>query len=602
MFRLKEKIYKSLFIAGDKIKQLAGWLKRLCHAVFILTSVYFIIVLIFYTGFPQSEYVITNPANTFRSLFFILFFSKFIAEVLKITRRKLIFWIVDGILLFWGLILLLAGISASDSVSVLLHYMTSSYSYISISALLILSKINKVSEFIYSIRIPPSLLFALSFLFVILAGSGLLMLPRAHTQPLYFLDALFTSTSAVCVTGLIVVDTSTAFTLIGKTVIVCLIQFGGLGIMAFTLFFSFIFTGSFSFRDNMVLKDIFSSEKMGGMLKILLKIMGLTFLIELIGAIFIWYSVSEVPDGKVFFSLFHSVSSFCNAGFSTLQNNLYEPGFSDNRIMSLTIASLIILGGMGFPVLLFLFTQFYRFIRRFITKMTGLKKFPKELLVDLNTRVVLLTTFVFLVGGTCLYYLFERNTSLAGLSGTQKGIVAFFGSVSARTAGFNISDLTAWSYPTVFIMIFLMWVGASPGSTGGGIKTTTFAVAMKTAFSFIRGKETVEIGHREIGMNTIIRALSVIILSILIIGAGFIGLLLSDPGRNPAHLLFETVSAYGTVGLSIANSATISSTGKIILICLMFIGRIGPLTLLSALFIRYKRIYYKYPKQDLIIN
>jgi len=601
-FRIKERIFKLLFIATDKLKALSRFIMQLCQAGFAVTGIAFIVVLLLYLGFPRENLLFVHPEKTFRVFFILLFLTKFIAEVLKIIPRKSIFWIVDGILLLWGLFLIVVRIANPSPDHPFLQDFLSPGSYLIISTLLIFSKFYKISELIRSARIPPSLLFALSFLVVIFAGAGLLMLPRSQNLPLSFLDALFTSTSAVCVTGLVVVDTSASFTLMGKTIIISLIQAGGLGIMTFTLFFGFLFAGNYSFRDSMVLKDIFSAERLGGMMKTLLKVIGLTFSIELIGAVFIWFSADNVPDGKLFFSLFHSVSAFCNAGFSTLKNNLLEPGFAENNLLSFTIAALIILGGIGFPVLLFLTTRFQRFIIRILKRISGNRNMPREPHSDLNTRIVLVTTFLMLSGGTIFYYFFEKENSLGGIPAIQKFVVSFFGSVSARTAGFNLADLSGWSYPTIFLMLFLMWVGASPGSTGGGIKTTTFAVAIKTAINFFRGRERLESGHREIGENTIYRVLSVITLSLVVIGIGFFGLMLSNPVKNPVHLLFETVSAYSTVGLSMVNTATLDSTGKIILICMMYIGRIGPLTFLSAIFIRYKKQYYRYPKQDLIIT
>ena len=181
-------------------------------------------------------------------------------------------------------------------------------------------------------------------------------------------------------------------------------------------------------------------------------------------------------------------------------------------------------------------------------------------------------------------------------------MTSFFGSVSARTAGFNMVDITEWSYPTIFLMIFLMWVGASPGSTGGGIKTTTFAVALKASYDFIRGRQIVEIGNRQIGTETLTRVLVVVLLSLVVIFSGFFILLITDPGKNPVHLLFESFSAFGTVGLSITNTSTLSSSGKILIMMMMFIGRLGPLTVLMGLFVSDKKRYYSYPKQDLVIN
>jgi Trk-type K+ transport system membrane component len=184
----------------------------------------------------------------------------------------------------------------------------------------------------------------------------------------------------------------------------------------------------------------------------------------------------------------------------------------------------------------------------------------------------------------------------------QKFMISFFGSVSSRTAGFHITDITLWSYPTVFLIMLLMWIGASPGSTGGGIKTTTFAIALSSAYNSVKGRQHLVIGNREIGSGTIIRVLAIIFLSILIITLGFFCLLLSEPAKNPVHLLFECISAFSTVGLSLANTSSFSETGKIVVILLMFIGRVGPLTLLTGLLLSYQKIYSRYPEIDIVIN
>jgi trk system potassium uptake protein len=265
------------------------------------------------------------------------------------------------------------------------------------------------------------------------------------------------------------------------------------------------------------------------------------------------------------------------------------------------IAILIILGGIGFPVLL----TFYKYLKHllwlFAMKLQHKrKKFIRT--ININTTIVVATTSALLIAGTLFYYLLEKNTSMKGMDALQKLMVSFFGSVSARTAGFNVADITLWSYPTIFVMIFLMWVGGSPGSTAGGIKTTTFSVALLGVISFIRGKKNLEIGHRIVGTGTINRVLSVIFLSLLVIFSGFMGLLISEPAKNPVYLLFESFSAFSTVGLSIVNTATLTENSKLILIFLMFIGRVGPLTMLTAIFISQRKKYYKLPVQDLIIN
>lgn len=453
-----------------------------------------------------------------------------------------------------------------------------------------------------SIKLSPSLLFVLSFLLIILIGSGLLMLPKAHVGSFSYLDSLFTSASAVCVTGLIVVDTATSFTFLGKTIILSLIQIGGLGIMAFTGFFGFIFTGTVSFKDRLLLKDIVSSENLGGVYKLITKIISFTFLIEMAGAIVIYFSIGNEIDDKLFFSIFHSISAFCNAGFSTLPAGLGSAELQGNYWVSMTIATLIILGGIGFPVLLMFYSYAKNTGYRLVNSAQQKKMPASNLNKNIGVRIAIYTTLLLLFLGTIVYYFLERNHSLNGLTGTDQFMVAFFGSVSARTAGFNVVDIAQWTYPTLFFMVFLMWVGASPGSTGGGVKTTTFALSLHAVYNFIRGRHTIEIGFRQIGYETISRVLVVIVLSMLTIMIGYFGLLLADPNLNPVHLLFECVSAYGTVGLSIVNTSTLSNLSKEIIIAMMFVGRVGPLTLLSGMFTLKKKRYYRYPVQDLIIN
>ena len=372
---------------------------------------------------------------------------------------------------------------------------------------LIITEVYRISEYLSSIDISAPLLFAGSFLFIILVGSGLLMLPNATTQPISYLEALFTATSAVCVTGLAVVDTATVFTPLGKGIIMILIQIGGLGIMTFTGFFTYLFQGSATFRDRFLLKEIFYDEQLGGLHKLLLKILLITFLSEAAGAIFIYYSLDWQWTNKVWFSVFHSISAFCNAGFSLFPQGLYTESVRNNYPLHLIFCALIILGGIGFPILLTCYNFIKRLAKTIFKRLTGGKREPHIVSMSTSERLALWTTISLLIAGTLFYYLFEISGSLANSSPAGQWVTAFFGSVTARTAGFNIVDMALWSYPTVFLIIFLMWVGASPGSTGGGIKTTSLAVAVKTVINFCRGKRHVAIGNREIGEATFIRVL-----------------------------------------------------------------------------------------------
>ena len=428
------------------------------------------------------------------------------------------------------------------------------------------------------------------------------MMPKAHHGNLTYLDSLFTSVSAVCVTGLIVVDTSTVFTTLGKSILLCLIQTGGLGIMTFTGFFGYVFTSSSSFRDRLLLKELFSVESMNNLLKLLAKIIMFTFLLEGIGAAIIYGSLGDdIPD-KLLFSVFHSVSAFCNAGFSTLSMNLGAQEIVINYTLQITVAVLIILGGIGFPVLLGLYSNIKHLAAVITRRIQGRINPIKPEHRNVPARIAVSTTIILIIAGAVFYYLLESPASMKDMDNGRKIMVSLFGSISARTAGFNITDISVWGNPTIFLMIFLMWIGASPGSTGGGIKTTTFALAFRTAWNYLRGRDALIIGNREISNRTVSRVLTIIFLSLSVITTGFAIMLLSEPGKDPVKLFFECFSAFGTVGLSLADTTTFTDTGKIVDIFLMFIGRVGPLTLLSGMLASSKVRYAGYPGIDIVIN
>jgi potassium uptake TrkH family protein len=453
----------------------------------------------------------------------------------------------------------------------------------------------------------PAQLFIFSFLLIIVSGSFFLMLPNATTQHISLMDALFTSTSAVCVTGLAVVDTGSVFTELGQITIVALIQIGGLGIMTFASYFSYFVKGSSSFKNQLVLLDMANTDKIGEVFVILKKILIITFTIEAVGAILIFYSldVANIPafGDRVFFSIFHSVSGFCNAGFSTLRNGLYETGYRFNYSLHLTIAALIVFGGLGFPIIFNLFRYLKRtVINKFnqIFRETSPNHLPW--VININTRIVLITTIILLVGGTALIYIFEYNNTLAEHSFFGKIVTAFFGSVTTRTAGFNSVDFSVLTVPTVLVMIFLMWVGASPASTGGGIKTTTLAVAVLNILSLAKSKSHVEIFKREIAESSIKRAFAIIILSFFVISISTFLICIFDYDKGLLNIAFECFSAYGTVGLSRGITAGLSDSSKFILIMTMFIGRVNMLTILIALFRNFSQNKYRYPTEVLLIN
>lgn len=453
----------------------------------------------------------------------------------------------------------------------------------------------------------PAQLFIISFLLLILIATLLLLLPKAANEEISALDALFTATSAVCVTGLIVVDTGTYFTQFGQTIILIFIQLGGLGIMTFASYFSYFFRGGSSYENQIMLKDMTNSEKIGEVFSVLKKIILLTFSIELVGAVFIYLSIDKgiFPGilSKMNFSIFHSISSFCNAGFSTLENSLYEPAFKFNYSMQLIIVFLFILGGIGFPILFNLYKYFsYYFKNQFLKYSRPGESVYTPWIINLNTRIVLATTAILLFTGTLLFYFFEYSNTLEEHSTFGKIVVAFFGAATPRTAGFNSVDISALNFSTILVILILMWIGASPGSTGGGIKTSTFALATFNFISLARGKDRIEVFRREISDFSIRRAFAIIALSLMVIGSSIFLVASFDSDKTLLSIAFESFSAYSTVGLSTGITSELSAPSKLVIIATMFIGRVSMLSIMIALFRRVKHLNYKYPKEEILMN
>ena len=453
----------------------------------------------------------------------------------------------------------------------------------------------------------PAQLFIISFLAIILMGTVLLMLPNATHQGIFIIDALFTSTSAVCVTGLVVVDTGTYFTQFGQIVIAILIQLGGLGIMTFTSYFSYFFRGGATYETQLILKDLTSTEKIADVFNTLKKILLLTMTIEAVGAVLIYNSLDEniIPlmTDRIFFAFFHTISGFCNAGFSTLSNSLYEPGFRFNYSLHLIIAALFVIGGIGFPILF----NFYKYLRHLILNrwLPVSRKKPVvhiPWVININTRIVLITTLVLIVFGTLFFYLLEYNNTLAEHHSYGKIVTAFFGAVTPRTAGFNSVDTSGLNLLTIMMILLLMWVGASPGSTGGGIKTSTFAIATLNFISLSRGKDRLELFRREVADISIRRAFAIVSLSLVVIGTSVFLITFFDRDMDLLQVVFECISAYSTVGLSVGITGELSNMSKLIIILTMFIGRVSMLTILIAVFRQVKHLKYRYPTEEILIN
>lgn len=458
-------------------------------------------------------------------------------------------------------------------------------------------KIVRHSSFITRLKVPPGAIFAMSFAILILLGSFFLSLPKASAtgNSIKYIDALFTSTSAVCVTGLIVLDTPKDFSFLGQIIILILIQLGGLGIMTLTTFFFTFVGGGVSLRMRLLLKEFLSTETFSAIASILRKIVFYTFTIELIGFLVLYLSMAGFNkfDGNTFYiAIFHSISAFCNAGFSLFSENLATPLLRTNYIFKFTVTLLIIFGGLGFLTLAEIFSL----------KIFG-KRVPRiRFQLSVTSKIVLVTTLILIVLGSGLIFLADFRTGVLGNNTFDTIFNAYFQSVTARTAGFNTVPIENLSVLSAIVLIFLMWVGASPGGTGGGIKTTTFAVVFIFILNYIRSRERLIIFDREIAHETIQKAFVILILSIFVIFVATSVLIYFEPKINPLNLLFEVTSAFGTVGLSRNVTFHICDSSKLVLVFVMFIGRIGVLTFFTAVFKPFREYNYTLPKVNVNVG
>ena len=581
--------------------------QKLATIVSLLTSMAALCLLVYEFGFrftPETRRQIFVAYQVFLQIFLYTGIIRILLNP-KGFRHEKGFWIEVVVILSLVGIVVINGILEERNIPIL-DKINHIISYI----LLIFISLVQVSKQIVATlqrHLKPELMFAYSFLFIILLGAFLLMLPRAHRGDLEFIDALFTSASAVCVTGLTVVDISSTLTVTGQIILISLIQIGGIGVMTFTSFIAMSFFSQTSFQDQMALKSILNEESMNNIFRTLFYTLFTTLFIEAAGTYLIWTQIRELNNSlipnKFFFSLFHSISAFCNAGFSTLPDNLCTPIVRNLYGFQSWIAALIILGGIGFPIVFNYSRLLNHKIRNLFYKLTGSsRRMPSHVrIVSTTTRIVIAFTLVLLVGGTILFFVFESNNTLKDLSSGEKLATSFFAAVTPRTAGFNNLPLSSFLPQTIFLTLILMWIGASPMSTGGGIKTTTFAVALKSMYSVIRGKKQVEIANRQLTPENVNRAGAIIFLSILWIGIATTLVSITDPHGTVTQVLFEVTSALSTVGLTLDFTHTLSDTGKSIISITMFVGRVGLITILSGIFHQQPAKTYTYADDTVIL-
>ena len=458
----------------------------------------------------------------------------------------------------------------------------------------------------------PALMLAVSFLVIILIGSGVLLMPRC-IQPgvhLSWIDSLFTTTSAVCVTGLTTIDVPSTFTSFGQLVIIALIQVGGLGMMTITSFFALFFMGNTSIYNQMLVSDMVSSKSLASLWSTLLNIFGFTAILELAGAVSIFL---DIPGSigldiwhELFFCVFHSISAFCNAGFSNYPDGMSAPILLMGNHCSLYVilALLVILGGIGYPVLVNLKSVVSRQANVIWKWINGRHYASLSIpnLFDLNTKIVLRTTTILIVLGTVLLGFFEWNNTFAGMRIHEKVVQAFFNAVSPRTAGFISVNLNSMCIQSIFIYSILMWIGGASQSTAGGVKVNAFAVAYLNIRSIIHGTNRVEFAGRELSTDSIRRANAAIFTSVMVLSFFIFMVTLSNPNLPLKAVVFECVSAFATVGSSLGITSELQDTSKVLIVVLMFLGRVGVVTMAQGLLKQYKNQNYKLPQDNITIS
>lgn len=458
----------------------------------------------------------------------------------------------------------------------------------------LLASLRKSSKLLSLVSLKPAQMLVVTFAFAIGAGTILLMLPAATRAGvrMSLTDALFTATSATCVTGLAVRDTAAYFSFFGQTVILALIQVGGLGIMTFSVSLLLLLRKNVDMKQQAAMQDVLDSDALAHVKQLIKFIVKMTFWIEFCGAVALFVAWNGRVEGvfeRSYASIFHAVSAFCNAGFSTFSDNL--AGFSGHPATNIIISCLIISGGLGFLVV--------KDLKDWVNGRAGGRGRRSPLKVQ--TKIVLASSFLLIAAGAVLLYAAEKHHLLVYASPGERFWAPVFQSVSSRTAGFNTLAIGSLSSASMLVIIALMFIGGSPGSTAGGIKTTTFSVLLFSLLNEVRGRQEVEFFRRSVSAEIVRKAGMILVFSLLLVGVFSLSLMLME--KQPFEdILFETVSAFGTVGLSTGITPFLSREGKWLIIVLMFIGRIGPLTMGYA-FLRLRRqAAYRYAEETVAIG
>ncbi|MBR3572330.1 MAG: hypothetical protein IKN99_03670 [Bacteroidales bacterium] len=465
--------------------------------------------------------------------------------------------------------------------------------------IIVLIEFTKANGFLGKFNLSPPLLMVASFFILIAFGTLLLCMPRMTVNGISFVDALFTATSASCITGLTVVSTGTCFTVKGQVVIMILIQLGGISILSFATFFTTFLSKSFvGLRYQYMLRDMLDTNQLSESVALLRSIVLTTAIIEFSGVALLytyWNTTGffTTNSENLFYSLFYTISAFNNGGFVLMDKSLLDLGVSNSYFPQTIIAVLVFLGGIGFLT-----------IRDFFSarRIRERKKHQWKGLMP-QTRIILTTTFAIILICTLIFFLIEKDHALSGQkSFFDKIFTSFFQIITCRTSGFMVLDVNTMALPTMIMITLIIFIGGSPGSTAGGVKTTTLFVLIKSVLATIQGKKNIEYKHRTIHFSLVDRAYSIILMSLAFILISCFLITLVQPDVSLNHAIFETTSAFTTCGLSSGAPADWCNAAKIILVINMYIGRIGTLTLAFALTKHRKESQHTYPNIYLMVG
>lgn len=596
--RIREMIYLMIW---DKKFPIMNFFRISSFFVSLLT----IVSIVFFYGYKHSP-------NSDKAFYYILYFSfsfylfKYIITLLfnyQVSKFIKKTWFEGSVLLIWFINVILYLFFNIDLSQVILNYFQIpfllDYSIVIIQLFFFVVvgvEVSKIGDFFSRINLSPSAMMLFSFMVLISVGAALLSMPEMTYHGISFINALFTSTSACCVTGLSVVDTATVFTFKGKIIILILIQLGGINMISFATFFAFM-SNSSGLKYTSIMKNILDTDKLSTTKSLLRDIIFFSFGIEFIGAIlmFLYWQQTNTSfsiEQSIFYSIFHAVSAFNNAGFSLWTDGLYDISMRHSYFIQTVIMFLIFFGGLGFFAMQDIFMP---------SNIRARKKMKWKGL-QLSTKIALYTSLSLIVVGAVAFFILEYNGSLVREDSISAIFASLFQSVSSRTAGFNSVNFSLVGQPALLFFIILMFIGASPGSTGGGIKTTTFYLLFKLAVATITGKKQIESKHHSISFSLIDKATTIFLFAISLIFISTFLLTITEGDVNFLNLLFEEVSAFGTVGLSTGITPNLSIPGKLILIVSMYIGRVGPLTLGIALSKKAITNRYKYPNANIMVG